>query len=147
MLHGYDDIEFPHGLGHAFLVGFEYARRGTGASTGSGHWNWKEDIYRHPDRQNKDGIDLEIYYTMKYDIYSAGVVLLELGTWTSLVRDCPRLKLAEPDERRRLLLDYCDKIAGAMGSRYAALVKKCIGVDYSGIDVQQLLTEVQEFRL
>lgn len=146
MLHGHDDLEFPKDLGHAFLVGFEYARRGAARSTGSGHWNWKEDIYRHPDRQNKDGVDLETHFTMNHDVYSAGVVLLELGAWTSLARDCPNLKIADSAERRRLLLDYSDTIAGAVGSRYAALAKKCIAVDFSGIDVQQLLTELQELR-
>ena len=147
MLHAHDDLAFPKGLGHAFLVGFEYARRGSARSTGSGHWNWKEDIYRHPDRQNKDGVDLETYFEAKHDIYSAGVVLLELGAWTSLARDCPGLKLADPDERRRLLLDYSDTISGSVGSRYAALAKKCLAVDLSGIDVQQLLTELQELRI
>jgi hypothetical protein len=146
MLHGHDDVEFPNSLGHAYLVGFEYARRGTARSTGSGHWNWKEDIYRHPDRQNKDGVDLETYFTTNHDVYSAGVVLLELGAWTSLAQARPGLKLADPDERRRMLLDYSNTIAGAVGSRYAALARKCIAVDVSGIDVQQLLTELQELR-
>lgn len=147
MLHNHDDVAFPRGLGHAFLVGFEYARRGTGRSTGSGHWDWKDDMYRHPDRQNKDGVDLETYFSAKHDVYSAGVVLLELGAWTSLSRDCPDLKLAEPDERRRLLLDYSSTIAGTVGSKYAALVRKCIAVDISGMDIQQLLTELQELRI
>ncbi len=146
MLHGHDDTEFPKSLGHAFLVGFEYARRGTARSTGSRQWGWKEDIYRHPDRQNKDGVDLETHFTPNHDVYSAGVVLLELGSWTSLARGCPGLKLADPDDRRRLLLEYSSTSAGAVGSRYAALAKKCIAVDFSGIDVQQLLTELPELR-
>jgi hypothetical protein len=146
ILYAHDDNALPKGLGHAFLVGFEYARRGTARSTGSGHWGWKDDIYRHPDRQNKDGVDLEIYYTTKHDIYSIGVVLLEIGAWKPLAQNFPELKLADPDERRRLLLDYTDKVAEAVGSRYAALAKKCIGVDVSGIDVQQVLAELQEVR-
>ncbi|ERF72325.1 hypothetical protein EPUS_06081 [Endocarpon pusillum Z07020] len=80
MLHAHDDVPFPQGLAHAFLVGFEFSRRGSARSTGTGHWGWKEDIYRHPDRQNRDGVDLEIYYTPMHDIYSVGVLLLELGT-------------------------------------------------------------------
>jgi serine/threonine protein kinase len=147
MLHGHDDVAFPHGLGHAFLVGFEYARRGAARSTGSGHWGWKDEIYRHPDRQNKDGVDLETHFVVKHDIYSAGVVLLELGAWRSLAEDCPSLKRADPDERRRLLLGYSDTIAGTIGSRYAALAKKCIAVDVSELDVEQLLTELQELRI
>lgn len=147
MLHSHDDEAFPEGLGHAYLVGFEYARRGSARSTGSGHGDWKDDIYRHPDRQNKDGVDLEKYFQAKHDVYSAGVVLLELGAWTTLARVLPGLKLADPDERRRLLRDYCGTIAGAVGSRYAALARKCIAVDDSAIDVQDLLTELQELRL
>jgi hypothetical protein len=34
-----------------------------------------------------------------------------------------------------------------VGSRYAALVRKCIGVDTSGMDVQGLLTELHELRI
>ena len=147
MLHAHDDVPFPQGLGHAFLVGFEFARRGSARSTGTGHWGWKEDIYRHPDRQNRDGVDLEIYYTPMHDIYSVGVLLLELGTWKPLAQSYPDLKLADPDERRRLLLGYTDDAAATIGSRYAALAKKCIAVDVSGIDVQQVLTELQDLRV
>lgn len=147
MLHAYNDLAFPSGLGHAFLVGFEFARHGGARSTGSGHWGWKDDIYRHPDRQNRDGVDLEIYYTTKHDIYSVGVVLLEIAVWASVAQSLPELKLADPDQRRRLLLDYADQAAGSIGSRYAALAKKCIAVDATGIDVQQVLTELQELRV
>jgi hypothetical protein len=147
MLHAHDDADFPRGLGHSFLVGFEFARRGMARSTGSGHWGWKDDIYRHPDRQSKDGVDLEVYYKPKHDVYSVGIVLLEIGFWRPLAEKYSELKLADPDQRRRMLLDNTNEAAETIGSRYASLIKKCIAVDVSGIDIQEVLTELQELRI
>lgn len=65
---------------HAPLLhGFDFARPNAKPSIGRYVENIELDIYRHPDRQGeaRDG------HTKRHDLYSLGVVLLEIGLWRS----------------------------------------------------------------
>lgn len=65
-----------------FLVGFEQFRPEDGATNMQGDSAWEKDLYRHPTRQ---GLSPEDSYRMQHDIYSLGVILLEIGLWESFV--------------------------------------------------------------
>lgn len=65
-----------------FLVGFEQFRPEDGATYMKGDSAWEKDLYRHPTRQ---GLSPEDSYRMQHDIYSLGVILLEIGLWESFV--------------------------------------------------------------
>ncbi|OBT52224.1 hypothetical protein VE04_07538 [Pseudogymnoascus sp. 24MN13] len=69
-------------IGAPFLVGFEKFRPADGHTYLIGDESWEKNLYRHPTRQ---GILPEEQYKMQHDVYSIGVVLLEIGLWTSLV--------------------------------------------------------------
>ncbi|KIW42527.1 uncharacterized protein PV06_06070 [Exophiala oligosperma] len=69
-------------LGHAFLVGFSEFRLAEGQSYLRGDDIMARNIYRHPDRQ---GSHPYLKHTMRHDIYSLGVCLLEIGLWFSFV--------------------------------------------------------------
>ena len=69
-------------LGKKFLVGFEGFRFADGRTYMSGDSFWQKNLYRHPGRQ---GLHPEEFYLMQHDIYSLGVVLLEIGLWSSFV--------------------------------------------------------------
>jgi hypothetical protein len=69
-------------VGIPFLVGFEKVRVADGETFLAGDGKWEEDLYRHPTRQ---GLWPEQEYSMQHDIYSLGVLLLEIGLWTSFV--------------------------------------------------------------
>ena len=69
-------------LGKPFLVGFEKFRLDQGATHQFGDDAWERNLYRHPQRQ---GLHPEESYVMQHDIYSLGVVLLEIGLRTSFV--------------------------------------------------------------
>lgn len=60
----------------SYLVGFEKFRADRGHSMKFGDGLWECDLYRHPERQ---GSQPEKYFVMQHDIYSLGVVLLEIG--------------------------------------------------------------------
>lgn len=51
---------------------------------------------RHPTRQ---GLHPEVDYQMQHDIYSLGVVLLEIGLWTSFLLFNPDADLDDKDEK------------------------------------------------
>lgn len=65
-----------------FLIGFEQIRGHNAHSALTADMEWYKNIYRHPSRQ---GLRVEDYYVMQYDIYSLGVCLLEISMWKSFV--------------------------------------------------------------
>ncbi|KAH8649305.1 hypothetical protein BX600DRAFT_419453 [Xylariales sp. PMI_506] len=69
-------------LGPSYLLGFNQFRFSPIQSMLLGDVAWERNLYRHPQRQ---GVMVEISYTMQHDIYSLGVCLLEIGLWRSFV--------------------------------------------------------------
>jgi hypothetical protein len=67
--------EFDYG--EPFLQGFDFARPDLGPSIGSYVDHVADNVYRHPDRQGpaRQG------HQKIHDMYSLGVVLLEIGLW------------------------------------------------------------------
>ena len=65
-------------LPQAFLLGLHSARSDQSFSYCKGDEDWKALIYRHPTRQQKIN---NARYRMSFDIYSVGVILLELALW------------------------------------------------------------------
>ena len=74
--------QFPHVLGWPFLVGFDRSRPASVLSGRYGEGKLEDCLYQHPTRW---GVVAEEAFTMLHDIYSLGVVLLEIGLWQSLV--------------------------------------------------------------
>ncbi|KIW49528.1 hypothetical protein PV05_11200 [Exophiala xenobiotica] len=77
-------------------------------------------IYRHPEH---DARASEV--VPAYDIYSLGLLLLEIGLWMPLSR------FWKPKYNRTLFMDrmrriYSPKLASKCGSRYMRVVKRCL---------------------
>lgn len=80
-------------IGTPFLVGFERFRFDERRTNMSGDDLWEKNLYRHPQRQ---GLNPEEIYSMRHDIYSVGVCLLEIGLWRSFVRYSDDQKVTSP---------------------------------------------------
>lgn len=100
---------------------------------------------RHPSRQ---GTHPEVDYEMRHDIYSLGVVLLEIGLWTSLVifdhDEKPCLSRPHPilqslvvsgaqdtrqcayDNKQTLELLAARELPSRLGKRYTRAVMQCL---------------------
>lgn len=74
--------QFPYVLGSPFLVGFDRSRPASAHSGKYGEVKLDECLYQHPSRW---GVHAEEAFTMQHDIYSLGVVLLEIGLWQPLL--------------------------------------------------------------
>jgi hypothetical protein len=78
-----DDMNYPYVLGYPFLVGFDRSRPNQGRSTQVADVGMVNCIYQHPERW---GVTDPRRFTMIHDVYSLGVVLLEVGLWESFVQ-------------------------------------------------------------
>ena len=68
--------------GAVYLVGFGAFRSVGGETLLAGGRAWERELYRHPARQ---GGRFEDVYVMQHDIYSLGVLLLEIGLGETFV--------------------------------------------------------------
>lgn len=128
-------------LGKCFVMGFEQFRPVDGWTHRQGDARLERDLYRHPSRQ---GFHPENDYNMQHDIYSLGVVLLEIGLWTSFVEYDKEQKPSllhfigkkgiitdKSDERRSLALkarlaEATGFLPGRMGRIYTDVVLTCL---------------------
>ena len=145
-------------IGAQFLAGFEQFRIGDGVSYRSGDEKWEHNLCtyifvllnpltrldRHPHRQ---GLHPEMDYEMQHDIYSLGVVLLEIGLWNSFVvydsdgqppspepnsilgakSESPRNPIGGPDHVKSKLETLAkSELPGRMGKRYTEIVLLCL---------------------
>ena len=129
-------------LAAPFLVGFEKFRPLDGWTFRQGDLCWEKNLYRHPSRQ---GLQPEDNYIMQHDIYSLGVMLLEIGLWTSFVEQdsngtfvpSPMLDVSgfqtERNERKKAammkstLIDLASaRLANKMGQKFMSIVLACL---------------------
>lgn len=128
-------------LGKCYLMGFEQFRPADGWTRRKGDARLERHVYRHPSRQ---GLYPENDYVMQHDIYSLGVVLLELGLWASFVEYDKEKKpsllpfigtkeiLADKQEKRRSLalktrlMEATEFLPARMGRLYTDVVLTCL---------------------
>jgi hypothetical protein len=128
---GYD---YPRVIGEPFLVGFDSVRKAVAASNMIKVEDWRKNIYLHPER-HRMGVGDE--YTVRHDVYSLGVVLLEIAMWGSFT-----------DRRKGMMGRYVWKdqstplLPGELKERYLSLarsqVPRIIGTRYADIVVSCL---------
>lgn len=125
------------GGGHAFipyLTGWGYARLDLGV-TDLLDFEAEPNFYRHPVRQGHPNAT----FTEEHDLYSLGVVLLEIGVWktisnlfaTQIKLATERKQLPPRDTIRNWLLDI-EKggLVKEMGSAYTGVILECLNGDF-----------------
>lgn len=126
------------GLPKFFLVGWDLSRPDhpselseTLSISTVGYQNSLEAtlMYSHPDIQAGIGTGKRPRYRPQYDIYSLGLVLLEIGLWRTL-GDLRRLCRHDSDFRLQLRTEFCDKLLYRMGEVYWKVVQRCLNNDF-----------------
>ncbi|OTA95991.1 hypothetical protein M434DRAFT_393285 [Hypoxylon sp. CO27-5] len=119
------------------LSGFDYSRPG-GEMTELPTNDRKHDLYRHPDVQFDVPRDGEYGYKEMHDIYSLGVVLMEIGLWqpihqflgVSLNQLIPRPTIR--GIRKSLLkAESLAILQSEAGERFSEVVRLCLAVGLS----------------
>ncbi|KAI1293940.1 hypothetical protein F5Y03DRAFT_326853 [Xylaria venustula] len=87
-------------------------------------------MYTHPDvflAQQKQG--KRPRYNARWDIYSIGLILLEIGLWRTL-DDIRRGCKSDDEFRLRVRTEYCDRLQWKMGIVYWRAVQRCLNDDF-----------------
>ncbi|KAF8535768.1 hypothetical protein BDD12DRAFT_936873 [Trichophaea hybrida] len=115
-----------------WVTGFDFARPNQKDEHSFEVDSGENDIYRHPDlRQNIE--DIEEYgrapYRRQFDVYSLGLVLLEIGLWTPLSDLCNQK--ATPTKATARFKAACNlNVPHQMGTSYNELVLRCLDGDH-----------------
>ncbi|KAJ4394315.1 hypothetical protein N0V93_003532 [Gnomoniopsis smithogilvyi] len=122
-------VLFGNEVGHPeylspYLFGFEYAREQDASSwVRRANSDKMLDMYRHPDRQ---GSTPAKFYTKYHDIYSFGLLLIEIGLWSPLEKLTKQSwKYADYKEK---ILSQLDKgvLNQSMGRAFESAARICL---------------------
>lgn len=121
-------VSSSESLGHAYLSGFERARPSASASNQRrSDADWQNNTYRSPDRVATSDEETIARHTMAHDIYSLGVVLLELGIYKLLREMEPKFKDKSANTVRENLKQLAtEELVTIMGEQYKNVVMFCL---------------------
>lgn len=110
-----------------FLAGFEYIRPVSGSTVGQPlNMSDKTTLYCHPDLQEEPNLE----FGKIHDIYSLGVVLLELGLWTTARQLLQQARPPKPSKPREIRDEFVrkakSKLPLRMGRCYTEAVISCL---------------------
>jgi hypothetical protein len=123
-----------------FLVGFELARHSLTISDPQSQrpMEWKYRVYTHPQRLGNGGLQNFVKFNKRHDIYSLGVVLLEIGFLTLFT--APRfvnnpdpsknLDKLSPSELARRFRGMARSLNANMGNLYAEATLRCLEANF-----------------
>jgi len=123
---------YPRAIGEPYLFDYESVRKSEADSTRAVVADWERNIYLSPKRQSDSNVVLE--FTMQHDIFSLGIVLLEIGLWSSVTDErgigaalWENGKLLESSKRKEVNIDLATRnVPRTMGDKYKEVVLSCL---------------------
>ncbi|KAL8705746.1 MAG: hypothetical protein Q9225_008009 [Loekoesia sp. 1 TL-2023] len=114
-------------LSKPYLAGFEYIRPVDGSTVGQPlEISEKTTLYCHPDLQEEPNLE----FGKIHDLYSLGVVLLEIGLWVTARQLLQQARLPRPSAPRIIQEEYVkkanSKLPLRMGRSYTEVVIACL---------------------
>ncbi|KAK0726153.1 hypothetical protein B0H67DRAFT_572424 [Lasiosphaeris hirsuta] len=135
-------------LSEPWVFGFDFSRPENFFSYGFADSEPERDIYRHPERQGNP----TAMFSKWHDIYSLGVMLLEIGIWEPAIQqEHPRdqfKNMKTPEDRKNRLVKVARKrLPPKMGGKYSDLVVRCLTGNFDvGDDTKGDIKLQQAFR-
>ncbi|OBT86160.1 hypothetical protein VE02_05731 [Pseudogymnoascus sp. 03VT05] len=130
--------EFPLALGEPLFLGF-HASRPDSAATTPAHSKVNPLLYQHPHRAS--GVHPPRRFVRAYDVYSLGVVLLELGLWRFLSYEVGTRPASQMSAH---LQDLAKSVNATTGNTYSSIVQWCLVRDEENLPVERFCKEVVE---
>ena len=123
----YDEQTAKPQLRRPYITGFEYIRPVSGSTVGQPlDVSEKTTLYCHPDVQKEPNIE----FAKIHDLYSLGVVLLEIGLWLTarqILRQARPPRPSKPSEiREEYIRKANSKLPLRMGQAYTEAVVACL---------------------
>ncbi|KAK5445378.1 hypothetical protein LTS15_010159 [Exophiala xenobiotica] len=114
-----------------WIFGFEFSRLDVAITAAHVDFLPERDIYRHPQRQGYP----EVTFQRIHDIYSLGVILLEIGLWEPAIKLQKNSFLgANPGNfeliQQQLLKHATHRLEKRVGKRYKDVVIRCLKGDF-----------------
>ncbi|KAM0340368.1 hypothetical protein ACHAPU_010504 [Fusarium lateritium] len=129
-------LTYPYAISNPFLVGFDNVRKVDAASLMLPVEEWEKNMYLSPERHRLQPGD---EFNMQHDLYSLGVVLLEIAFWTSfqdkkssqlgkiIWRDESQSDLRSPEELKKKYMSLAKgSVPRLIGQKYADVVMACL---------------------
>lgn len=114
-----------------YMIGFDHSRKDGKGEYSQGPMLHGSKEYLHP--HYRQGVTA---FGRSYDYYALGLVLLEIGTWSSLSNIYERYPTAHPDDLRAKYIQHCtEQLRKTMGPTYLSVTKKCLEYDAGEDDV------------
>lgn len=115
----------------SYLMGFDLIRGADAITTKEGAIKeseeprslWDFDVFQHPERLQGESSPR---YIKTYDMYSLGVVLLEVGLWEPLRKIARDLTEEDPSGWAKELSEIVPQLGPRTGERYQGLVAWCL---------------------
>ncbi|KAJ8609095.1 hypothetical protein MRB53_039294 [Persea americana] len=99
------------------------------------------NIYRHPNDPRVKGPSCSDTFHPEYDLYSLGLVLLEIGLWSPLA-EFFKEKYSLKDFRTRIDKIWVKRLAGKCGTPYERVVRDCLAAGDRAGQNHDLLRQV-----
>lgn len=122
------DAKWDLDLAKPYVIGFHHSRKAgpheytEGPETLNSQQEYQQQEYQHPDYR-----EVQRRFRKAYDYYSLGLVLLEIGTWSSLRNIYSKQKTLSPHQLREEYLKRCDNdLVKTMGPIYASVTRRCL---------------------
>ncbi|KAL8893580.1 MAG: hypothetical protein Q9192_005125 [Flavoplaca navasiana] len=127
----------PPNLEHSRLSEFEYSRLDNDFTSANPDFDLQRNIYRHPERWDYP----KESFPKIHDIYSLGVVLLEIGLWEPIInfdgkKGGESLNEHYPNAhatKDRLVRHATKRLGFCAGEKYQELVLKCLKGDFGDL--------------
>ena len=131
------DVQFD--WSRPYVVGFDASRANLGHSDKlPTSLRWENRVYTHPDRQREGNLPR---FHKLYDLYSLGVVLLELGLLKcfkhSMYRKSPDWTDIPASEVQKKFVIHSKELKSVLGNTYAEIVEVCLSGNFGIADDDQ----------
>lgn len=133
------NMDLAASLDDSYLMGFDLIRGIDSVTSKEGavrqHEDlarsiWEFDLFQHPHRLCGHNSQR---FTKSYDVYSLGVVLLEIGLWETLPEAVDGLNENDPSGWTEKLLDTASVLGPRTGTRYQRIVAWCLGINGNAV--------------
>jgi hypothetical protein len=117
---------FPYSIGHPYLVGYDGVRQEKDASIYADVTGWQRRIYVPKERL--DPVPARAKFSWKHDIYSLGVILLEIAIWDNFANPDGRVgkTLKAAPDMFVPLMEELKNVPRLLGDKYRDATMSCL---------------------